>query len=99
MRFWHLLIFLATKVQASLHKSADLLKHPMLTYNGADVDEGSDKASSSFDTSALAFNPCKPSVLFVGHMRTAQTQIRRRETWRLIRVSNVCFQNDLLEYE
>ena len=37
-------------------------------------------------------NPFKPSVLFVGHRQTAQTQIRRHITWRLIRVSTVCKQ-------
>ena len=41
----------------------------------------------------------KPSVLFVGHRQTVQTQIRRRILRRLIRVSTVCSQNVLLEFE
>ena len=44
-------------------------------------------------------NPYKPSVLFVGHMQTAQTQHSRRRTRHLIRVSTVCSQNVLLEFE
>ena len=38
-------------------------------------------------------NPYKPSVLFVRHRQTVQTQIRRRNTLRLLRVSTVCLQN------
>ena len=38
-------------------------------------------------------NTYKPSVLFVGHRQPVQTQIRRRRTRRLIRVSTVCLQN------
>ena len=38
-------------------------------------------------------NPYKPSVLFVGHRQTVQTQSSRRRTRRLIMVSNVCLQN------
>ena len=45
------------------------------------------------------FNPYKPSVLFVGHRKTAQTQIRRCRTQRLIRIFTVCSQNVLLEFE
>ena len=37
----------------------------------------------------------KPSVLFVGHMQTVDTQTRRRTMRRLIRVSTVCLQNVL----
>ena len=40
-------------------------------------------------------NPYKPSVLFVRHRQTVQTQTRRRTTQRLIRASTVCFQNVL----
>ena len=43
------------------------------------------------------FNPFKPSVIFVGHKQTAQTQIRRHRLWRLIRVSTVCLHNALLK--
>ena len=41
-------------------------------------------------------NPCTPSVLFVGHMQTVQTQIRCSKMLPLIRVSTVCLQNALL---
>ena len=41
----------------------------------------------------------EPSFLFVGHWPTAQTQIKRRKMRRLIRVSTVCLQNVLLEFE
>ena len=44
-------------------------------------------------------NPYKPSVIFVGHRQTGQTQIRRRILGRLIRVSTVCIQNVLLKFE
>ena len=44
-------------------------------------------------------NPYKPSVLFIGHRQTAQTQIRCHRIWHLIRVSTVCSQNVLLEFE
>ena len=44
-------------------------------------------------------NPYKPSVLFVGHRQTEQTQIRRRRSWRLIRFSTVCLQNVLLKFK
>ena len=40
-------------------------------------------------------NQFKPSVLFVGHMQTVDTQTRRRTMRRLIRVSTVCLQNVL----
>ena len=40
-------------------------------------------------------NPYNPSVLFVGHMQTVQTKIKRRTMRRLIRVSTVCLQNGL----
>ena len=40
----------------------------------------------------IVLNPLKPSVLFVGHWQTVQTQIRRHRTRRLIRVSSVCLQ-------
>ena len=45
------------------------------------------------------FNPYKPSVLFMGHRETEKTQIRRRRTRRLIRVSTVYLQNILLKIE
>ena len=49
---------------------------------------------SSPDICLLAYlNPYKPIVLLVGHRQTVQTQIRRRRTRRLIRVSTVCLQN------
>ena len=38
----------------------------------------------------FCFNPYKPSVYFVGHRQTVQTQSKRRKLWRLIRVSTVC---------
>ena len=38
----------------------------------------------------ILFNPYKPSVLFVVHGQTVQTQIRRCIMRRLIRVSTVC---------
>ena len=46
-------------------------------------------------------NPYKSSVLFVGHGQTVQTQIRRRRTRRLIRVSTVYLHNIqlILEYK
>ena len=44
-------------------------------------------------------NPYKPSILFVGHRQTVETQIRRHITWHLIRVSTVCLQNVLLKFE
>ena len=46
-----------------------------------------------------SYNPHKPSVLFVGHRLTVQTQIRCRKTWRLIRLSTVCSQKVLLDFE
>ena len=48
---------------------------------------------------SFGFNPHKPSVLFVGHRQTAQTQIRHRRMQRLIRFSTVCLQNVLLKFE
>ena len=45
------------------------------------------------------FNPYKPSVIFVGHRQTVQTQFRRRRTQHLIRVSTVCLQTVLLKFE
>ena len=41
----------------------------------------------------------KPSVLFVGHRQTEQTQIRCCRTQRLIRVSTAYLQNVLLKFE
>ena len=35
-------------------------------------------------------NPYKPSILFLGHMQTVQTQIRRHRTRRLIKIFTVC---------
>ena len=43
--------------------------------------------------------PFKPSVLFVGHRQTVQTQIRRRKMRRLIRAFTVYSQNVLLKVE
>ena len=43
-------------------------------------------------------NQFKPSVLFVGHRQTGDTQSRRR-TRCMIRVSNVCLQNVLSKFE
>ena len=48
---------------------------------------------------ALKSYACKPSVLFVGHKRTVQTQIRRRSTQHLISVSTVCIQNISFKFE
>ena len=48
---------------------------------------------------SLYINPYKPSVLFIGHRQTVQTQIRHHRTRRLIRVSTVCSQNVILEFE
>ena len=45
----------------------------------------------NFSNSTL-LNPLEPSVLFVGHRQTVQTQIRRHRMRRLIRVSTVCLQ-------
>ena len=42
--------------------------------------------------------PYKPSVLFVGHGQTVQTQIRHRIMRCLIRVSTVCLQNVILKF-
>ena len=47
----------------------------------------------------LELNPYKPSVLYMGHRKTVQTQIRRRRMERLIRVSTVCSHKGLLEFE
>ena len=44
-------------------------------------------------------NPYKPSVVFIGHRQTVQSQIRRRRTRRLIRVFTVCWQEYLFEIE
>ena len=44
-------------------------------------------------------NPFSPSVLFVGHEQTVQTQIRRRKTRGLIRVSTVSLQNVLTKVD
>ena len=46
-------------------------------------------------------NAYKPSILFLGHRQTTQTEIRRRRMrmHRLIRVSTVCLQNVLLKFE
>ena len=41
----------------------------------------------------------KPSVLFVGHVNTVDTQTRRHTMRRLIRVSTVCLQNVLSQFE
>ena len=46
----------------------------------------------------LELNPNKPSILFVGHRETVQTQIRRRRMGRLIRVSTVCSYKVLLNW-
>ena len=40
-------------------------------------------------------NTYKPGVLFVGYKQTVQTQLRRRKTRRLIRVSTVFLKNVL----
>ena len=42
-------------------------------------------------------SPFRPSVLFVGHKRTVQTQIRHHRTRRLIRVSTLCLHNVLFK--
>ena len=39
---------------------------------------------------SLVLSPYRPSLLFVGHRQTVQTQVRRRKMWHLIRVSTVC---------
>ena len=45
-------------------------------------------------------NPYKPPiVLFVGHVQTVETQIRRSRTLRLISVSTVCLQNFLFKLD
>ena len=44
-------------------------------------------------------SPYKPSVLFMGHRHTVQTQIRHRIMWCLIRIFTVCLQNVLLKFE
>ena len=53
----------------------------------------------TLDIAFTLLNTYKPSVLFVGHRQTAQTQIRRRRTRRLIGVSTVSLQNVLLKFE
>ena len=40
--------------------------------------------------SVLKVNPYKPSVLFVGHSQTVQTQTRHRRKQSLIKVSTIC---------
>ena len=45
------------------------------------------------------FNPYKPSVFFVGHRQTMQTQIRHRMMRCLIRIFTVCLQNNLSKFE
>ena len=52
---------------------------------------------TTFDS--MCCNPFKPSVLFVGHRQTVETQTRRRRTQCLIRVSTVCLQNVLSKFE
>ena len=45
----------------------------------------------------ITVNPYKPSVPFLGHRQTVQTQIRCRRTRHLIRVYTVCLQEILLK--
>ena len=52
----------------------------------------------NFHSWILNVIPFKPSVLFVGHRQTVQTQIRHQRTRRLIRVSTICLQKFLLEF-
>ena len=40
-------------------------------------------------------NTCKPSILFMGHRQTVQTQIRRHIMWCLIRIFTICLQNEI----
>ena len=42
------------------------------------------------ELSKIILNPYKPSVPFLAHRQTVQTQIRRRKMQRLIRVLTVC---------
>ena len=51
--------------------------------------KAADKMLKEFSVDPF-FNPYKPSIPFVGHRQTVQTQIRRCRTWRLIRVFTVC---------
>ena len=44
-------------------------------------------------------NQFNPSVLFVGHVQTMDTQTRRRTMRRLIRISTVCLLNVLSQFE
>ena len=44
-------------------------------------------------------NKFKPSVFFVGHMQTVDTQTRHHTIRRLIRVSTVCLQNVLSTFK
>ena len=44
------------------------------------------------------FNLCKPGVHFVGYRQTVQTELRRRRMRCVIRVSIVCLQNALLDF-
>ena len=44
-------------------------------------------------------NTYKPSILFVGHRQTVQTQFRLKRTLCPIRVSTICLQNVLLKFE
>ena len=45
----------------------------------------------------VAFNPFKPSVLYVGHWQTLQNQIRHHTTRYLIMFSTVCLHRFLLK--
>ena len=46
----------------------------------------------------ITFNPYKPSVLFMGHWQTVQTQIRHRIMRCLIWIFTVCLQNVLFKF-
>ena len=53
----------------------------------------------SLISSLAGINPYKPNLLFVGHRQIVQTQIRRRSTRHLIRVSGVYLQNVILRFK
>ena len=76
-----------------------LLSHYTLRFS--DTCEGvKHKAKVIFGPDALVIyvNSYKHSILFVGHVQTVQTQIRRSRTLHLISVSTVCLQNFLSTY-
>ena len=52
----------------------------------------------SYTCICMQINPYKPSVLFVGHRKTVQTQIRHRIMRCLIRIGTACLHNLQLKF-